>query len=67
MAYNVGSSAFCGSTLVKKLNAGNFDEVPNEMSRWTKVTINGRLTPSKGLLNRRRAEAKLFSSSPLAS
>ncbi len=64
MAFNIGPSAFCGSTLVKKLNVGDFSDVPNEMSRWTKARVRGVLTPSEGLFNRRKAEAILFSGFP---
>lgn len=33
-SYNVGSGAFCGSTLVKKLNAGDYPGACNELLRW---------------------------------
>lgn len=36
-SYNVGSKAFCGSTLVKKLNSGDYNGACNELMRWTKV------------------------------
>ncbi len=34
-SYNVGTSAFCGSTLVRKLNAGDYSGACHEMARWT--------------------------------
>ncbi len=64
MAFNIGGGAFCESTLVKKLNAGEYVEAPNEMMRWTKARINGTLTPVQGLVNRRVAEATLFAEAP---
>ena len=54
--FNVGEGAFRGSTLLKKLNAGNFDAVPSELARWNKV--GGKV--SAGLTNRRAAEAGLW-------
>lgn len=51
-AYNVGAGAFCGSTLVKKANAGDMKGACAELSRWTKA---GGKTIS-GLVNRRAAE-----------
>jgi len=54
--FNVGEGAFRGSTLLKKLNAGNFDAVPSELARWNKVGKN----VSAGLVNRRAAEAGLW-------
>jgi len=54
-AYNVGPTAFCSSTLVKKLNAGDYEGACNELSRW--VYAGGKKL--KGLENRREAERKL--------
>lgn len=34
-AYNVGSGAFCGSTLVRKLNAQDYGGACRELLRWT--------------------------------
>ncbi|HEU5001344.1 MAG TPA: peptidoglycan-binding protein [Actinomycetota bacterium] len=55
--FNVGGGAFQGSTLVKKLNAGQRGEVPGELARWTKAS--GKELP--GLVTRRTAEGRLFS------
>lgn len=33
-SYNVGSAAFCGSTLVKKLNAGDYPGACDELLKW---------------------------------
>ena len=52
LAYNIGPGAFCGSTLVKKLNAGDYAGACAEISRWTKQ--GGRELP--GLVNRRSVE-----------
>lgn len=52
--YNTG--ALGRSTLLKKVNAGRFDQVPAEFMKW--VNDNGRLVP--GLVNRRRAEVALW-------
>ena len=54
-SYNVGAKAFCGSTLVKKLNAGDYRGACDEMLRWTR--INGRVV--QGLVNRRASEHRL--------
>jgi len=55
-AYNAGVGALAKSTLLKRVNAGKFDEVPAEFMKWTKG--GGRELP--GLVRRRRAEAKLW-------
>ena len=36
-SYNIGSSAFCGSTLVKKLNALDYQGACSELLRWRYV------------------------------
>lgn len=36
LAYNIGPSAFCGSTLVRKLNAGDYAGACAEISRWNR-------------------------------
>lgn len=33
-AYNVGKTAFCSSTLVKKLNAGEYGQASDQFLRW---------------------------------
>ena len=54
--YNVGAGAIQKSTLIRKLNAGDYASVPGELARWNKVK--GKV--SKGLSNRRAAEAGLW-------
>jgi len=54
--YNLGPANLKASTLLKVLNAGNYDDVPFQMRRWNKaggVTLDG-------LIRRREAEALLF-------
>ena len=36
LSYNIGVSNFCGSTLVKKLNAGDYPGACAEISKWNK-------------------------------
>lgn len=55
-AFNVGLGALGKSTLLKKLNAGQYDAVPAELMKWTKA--GGKELP--GLVRRRRAEAALW-------
>jgi GH24 family phage-related lysozyme (muramidase) len=52
-AYNAGVGNLKTSTLLKKVNAGDFDAVPDELMKWTKG--GGKVLP--GLVRRRRAEA----------
>lgn len=59
-AYNVGCYNFRQSTLLKKLNKGNYKGAAREFKRWNKITINGRKVVYKGLVKRRKYEANLF-------
>ncbi len=54
--FNVGDSAFCGSTLLKVLNQGRYNEVPAQLMRWTKD--NGHVVI--GLIRRREKEIALW-------
>jgi len=54
--FNVGIGAFRKSTLLKKLNANNYSEVPSELMKWTRA--GGRVV--QGLVNRRKAEADMW-------
>ena len=54
--FNLGPGNLLKSTMLKKLNEGDYDAVPDEMRRWNKAggkTLNG-------LIRRRDAEANLF-------
>ena len=52
--YNVGESAFCNSTLVKKLKAFDYEAACKELLKWDKV----KGVQVRGLTNRRQAEYK---------
>ncbi len=54
--YNVGSGNFRKSTLLKKLNAGDYDGAAAELLKWNRA--NGRVMA--GLTRRRAAEQDLF-------
>lgn len=54
--YNVGTAAFCQSTLLKKLNNGEYEAVPAELQKWTKA--GGKRL--HGLVHRRAAESGLW-------
>ncbi|MFW8636719.1 lysozyme [Cribrihabitans pelagius] len=58
-SYNVGPGAACRSTLVRKANAGDLRGACDELLRWDKGRINGKLQRIRGLTNRREAEHRL--------
>jgi lysozyme len=55
-AYNVGLGALKKSSVLKAVNAGQFNKVPGALSLWVKA--DGQTLP--GLVKRRAAEAALF-------
>tara|TARA_Y100001963_G_C6549646_1_gene339241 strand:+ start:97 stop:540 length:444 start_codon:yes stop_codon:yes gene_type:complete len=55
--FNLGSGNLSSSTLLKKLNNSEYDEVPEQIKRWNKA--GGKVL--EGLVRRREAEALLFS------
>ena len=59
-SYNVGSAAFCNSTMVRKLNALDYAGACNEFSRWTIFHGKDCRNPANrcGGLVKRRAEAQ---------
>ena len=52
LSYNIGSKAFCGSTLVRALNAGDYAGACSQILRWDK--FKGK--PLAGLTKRRQTE-----------
>lgn len=56
LSYNIGSSAFKNSTLLKKLNSGDYKGAAEQFLVWNKVNSK----KVQGLVNRREAERNLF-------
>jgi len=54
--FNLGSKNLSESTLLRVLNDGKYEEVPQQIKRWNKA--NGEVL--NGLIRRREAEALLF-------
>ena len=54
--YNIGATQFANSTVLKYVNEGKFELVPDELRKWNKVNNE----VSLGLTRRREKEAKLF-------
>jgi lysozyme len=52
LTYNIGQAAFCNSTLVRKLNAEDYEGACKEILRWDR--FQGK--PLAGLTKRRQAE-----------
>jgi lysozyme len=55
-AFNLGSGALASSTLLRKLNSGDFKGAADEFLRWNKA--GGKVL--EGLVRRRAAERQLF-------
>lgn len=57
--FNIGSSAFKKSTLLRLLNEGKYSEAAKQFNRW--VNVSG--VKSNGLVKRRQLERSLFEGS----
>ena len=55
--YNLGSTTYCKSSIVKRLNSGRGIEACERILLYNKARVNGKLRPVKGLTNRRIKEA----------
>lgn len=55
LAYNIGARAYCGSTVARRFNAGDWRGACNAFLMWNRA--GGRVV--RGLANRRRAERVL--------
>jgi lysozyme len=64
LAFNIGGPAFARSTCVKLLNRGDRKGAADEMQRFVKARVNGKLVTLKGLEMRRKAERDLFLCAP---
>lgn len=59
--FNIGNQAFMQSHLLKILNDGNYQAVPDAMMNWIHYTDeNGKKQISNGLIKRRKAEGVLW-------
>ena len=54
--YNLGPTNLRSSTMLKRLNSNDLEDVPNQIKRWNKA--GGKVL--NGLVRRREAEALLF-------
>lgn len=54
--FNLGGSNLLSSTMLKVLNEGKYEDVPEQIKRWNKVSG----SVNDGLVRRREAEALLF-------
>lgn len=60
LIFNIGAGAFQSSTLLNRLNAGDFKGAAEAFLSWNKITLRGKKVVSNGLMKRRQAEKALF-------
>lgn len=58
VTWNIGVSAFCGSTMVKRLREGDYLGACEAIKLFNKVTVNGKKVVSRGLANLREEQYK---------
>lgn len=60
LAYNIGTNALQGSSVVRNIKAGRITAAADSFLLWNKGKVNGRRVVLKGLVNRREAERLMF-------
>lgn len=62
VSFDLNTGALGSSTLLKKLNARKYDDVPGELMKWVKITDpkTKKKVTLQGLVNRRAAECGLW-------
>lgn len=63
-AFNLGLSALVGSTLLRRLNAGQGAVARNQLLLWNHMHKDGELVTSPGLTRRRYAEWQVWAGQP---
>ena len=58
--YNAGWSNFITSSMATDIISGQMNKVTTDLLKWNKIRVDGKLTFSKGLFNRRMEESKCF-------
>ena len=58
--FNLGEGNFASSTLLQRLRARKFSDVPAQIRRWNKATVDGVKKRLPGLVKRRQCEALCF-------
>ena len=53
LTFNIGSSAWKSSTVLRRLNAENYEGAADAILMWNKITVDGKKIVSRGLTNRR--------------
>jgi lysozyme len=66
LCFNIGGMNFANSTLVHLLNQGDYAGAAKQFLVWNKEHVNGILTYSQGLMNRREDEVALFNTLDVA-
>jgi lysozyme len=60
LLFNIGAANLAASTLLRKLNAGDFAGAADQFLAWDKARVNGVLQALPGLTRRRCAERAMF-------
>lgn len=56
ITFNIGVGGYCGSTIARRFNAGDWRGACEAFLPWNKVRLNGRLQIVRGLVLRRQRE-----------
>ena len=60
LTFNIGSGGFLSSTVLRRVNASDYEGAANAFLRWNKITVDGKKVVLAGLKNRREQERAVF-------
>ncbi len=60
LTFNIGSGGFLTSTVLRRVNASDYEGAADAILMWNKITRNGVKERDQGLVNRRERERMLF-------
>lgn len=60
LIFNIGRPNFANSTVLRHLNASDYEGAADAMMMWTKQRQNGVLVELRGLVRRRKEEKEMF-------
>jgi lysozyme len=58
--FNIGKAGFNSSSALADFNQADLTDIPDDMAKWNKITVNGVHVVDAGLVKRRAKEAVLF-------
>ena len=60
LVFNIGTGAFAKSIVLRRINKGDMENVPDAFRMWNKITVDGEHEVNEELVERREREIKIW-------